>query len=569
MTNKQLERRLAQAWGALRPKTEFDTVAGAIPASVASAARKRFPRRGLVAAVLAACLAVSLVVGGLLSLRRQTPTQMLTLIDIDVNPGIELAVDAADRVVTVQAVNADGKRVLNGLTLSDKALPEAVTALFDRMVAQGYVAGEDNCILVTVQTADNGEADRIADAVSTTIDAALAQHDIAAPVATQTVVDFAAVTDFAEQNGISKGKANFILSLKEKEPSLDAAKLAQYPFSALAAIAQNLEVPLDSLTDYDAVSGLNKQLADALKKEAAEIGAILLTDLLTPEEAKAKALAYLRDWEAAEALFVKAELRWNGGEPVYQFELIVRKHVYEFAVNALDGGYELPESQQKPTDSTTTATTVGNGPQIVYSTLPGGGTVAFISTNKYMTTTTADFTKGPTAASTPLHTTTPTATNVQEESPYIDREEALRYAMAASGVTSYEEVHRQKVMDRVSKVKYGVPYYYVWLCVDDAYVFEYDIDGITGAILSSAYRPLGPAENTQGEWIDHEKAINLAIIHADARSEIPTDLQWNTERSPEGAHYYYVEFASGGWWYAYRIHAFSGEVLHFEKIPII
>ncbi len=567
MTNKQLERRLAQAWGALRPKTELDTIVGVVPTPVASAAPKRFPRRALVA-VLAACLVVSLVVGGLLSAGRQTSAPPLTLIDIDVNPGIELAVDAADRVVTVQAVNADGKRVLNGLTLSDKALPEAVTVLFDRMVAQGYVAGEDNCILVTVQTADNGEADRIANAVSTTIDAALAQHDIAAPVATQTVVDFAAVTDFAAQNGISKGKANFILSLKEKEPSLDAAKLAQYPFSALAAIAQNLEVPLDSLTDYDAVSGLNKQLADALKKEADEIGAILLTDLLTPEEAKAKALASLRDWEAAEALFVKAELRWDGGVPVYQFELIVRNHVYEFAVNALDGGYELPESQQKPSNSTTT-TTVGKGPQVVYSTLPGGGTVAFISTNKYMTTTTADFTKGPTAAWTPRSTTTSTATNVQEESPYIDREEALRYAMAASGVTSYEEVHRQKVMDRVSKVKYGVPYYYVWLCVDDAYVFEYDIDGITGAILSSAYRPLGPAENTQGEWIDHEKAISLAIIHADARSEMPTDLQWNTERSPEGAHYYYVEFASGGWWYAYRIHAFSGEVLHFETIPII
>lgn len=545
MTNKQLERRLAQAWGALRPKTELDTIIGAVPTPVASAARKRFPRRGLVAAVLAACLAVSLVVGGLLSAGRQTSAPPLTLIDIDVNPGIELAVDAADRVVTVRAVNADGKRVLNGLTLSDQSLPEAVTALFDRMVAQGYVAGEDNCILVTVQTADNGEADRIADAVSTTIDAALAQHDIAAPVATQTVVDFAAVTDFAEQNGISKGKANFILSLKEKEPSLDAAKLAQYPFSALAAIAQNLEVPLDSLTDYDAVSGLNKQLADALNKEAAEIGAILLTDLLTPEEAKAKALAYLRDWEAAEALFVKAELRWNGGEPVYQFELIVRNHVYEFAVNALDGGYELPESQQKPTDSTTTATTVGNGPQIVYSTLPGGGTVAFISTNKYMTTT------APSATS----TTAPTSGAA------FTAEQAKKVVLKMLGVTE-DEVEHIFVSTVPPALSANEPPRFQVQVVRKESTYQFYVDGGTGKVYHSVFRNNDLPQERY--LLSDKESLDIALLQAGIMRDTcveTTVLYWLDD---DDVPCFYVYLITDRQAYTYRIDAADGTVLSHE-----
>ena len=69
MTNKQLERRLAQVMGTLRPETDFDTVAEAVAASSASAdpasviaSRPRLIRR-YVAAVAAAAV---MVVCGLL-----------------------------------------------------------------------------------------------------------------------------------------------------------------------------------------------------------------------------------------------------------------------------------------------------------------------------------------------------------------------------------------------------------------------------------------------------------------------------------------------------------------------
>ena len=61
MTNKQWERRLAQAMGTLRPETDFDTVAGAIPAPAteADAVIHRHSLRRYVAAVAAAAVMVT------------------------------------------------------------------------------------------------------------------------------------------------------------------------------------------------------------------------------------------------------------------------------------------------------------------------------------------------------------------------------------------------------------------------------------------------------------------------------------------------------------------------------
>ncbi|MBR3778486.1 MAG: RHS repeat protein [Clostridia bacterium] len=61
MTNKQWERRLAQAMGTLRPETDFDTVAGAIPAPAteADAVIYRHSLRRYVAAVAAAAVMVT------------------------------------------------------------------------------------------------------------------------------------------------------------------------------------------------------------------------------------------------------------------------------------------------------------------------------------------------------------------------------------------------------------------------------------------------------------------------------------------------------------------------------
>lgn len=563
MTNKQLERCLAQLMGALRPETDFDTVAEAVAASSASADpasviafRPRSIRR-YVAAVAAACLVALLAVGGVMYHRQYRCVE--TVIDIDVNPGIELSVNRAAKVLSAEAVNSDGRNVLKELKLKRKPLSEAVDIIFEEMVAQGYVVGEGNCILVTVQNADSDTADRIHRTVADSIEVALAQHDISAPVATQTVADFDAVVAFAEENGISKGKANFILGLVEQDASLKAEKLAEYPFSSLAAIAQNMGIPFNSLTDYDAVFGLNKQLAEALEKEAAEFGAVLLTDLLSPEEAKEKALSYLRDWEAEQALFVKAELTWNDGKPVYQFELIVRNQVYEFAVNALDGSYETPDSQQKPVGTTTT--TKPNGPVIVYSTLPGGGTAAHFSDPPKVTTTTSPdewISAAPTA--TPTQSAVTVRPTFSEDGEVGSNDWAKAIVFRLLRITE-EEARAVSVARLPSRLENGVEEISVRFIYDDAIRVVY-VHSVSGAVIKTVYLPLSVSVETFriNEW----EAQDIALRHAGVSEGECIERTIMYGMSDADTPYIFVMFVVGRHVYGYQISGVDGSVLSYE-----
>lgn len=561
MTNKQWERRLAQAMGTLRPETDFDTVAGAIPAPAteADAVIHRRSLRRYVAAV-AACLVALLAVGGVVYHRQYHRVE--TVIDIDVNPGIELSINRAARVLTAEAVNSDGRKVLKDLKLKRKPLSEAVDIIFEEMVAQGYVMGEDSCILVTVQNADGDTADRIHRTVADSIEIALAQHDISAPVATQTVTDFDAVVAFAEENGISKGKANFILGLVEQDPSLQAEKLAEYPFSSLAAIAQNMGIPFNSLTNYDAVFGLNKQLAEALEKDAAEFGAILLTDLLSPDEAKEKALSYLRDWEAAQALFVKAELTWNDGKPVYQFELIVRNQVYEFAVNALDGSYETPDSQQKPVGTTTTMPP--NGPVIVYSTLPGGGTAAHFSDPPKVTTTTSPdewITAAPTAAPTQSAATVRPTTPADGEVGSDDWAKAIVFGLLR---ITEEDALDVSVARLPSRLDDGVEEISVRFIYDDAIRVVY-IHSISGAVIKTVYLPL--SISIESFRINEWEAQDIALRHAGVSEGECVERTIMYGKSDTDTFYIFVMFAADRHFYGYQISGVDGSILSYEIKP--
>ncbi len=432
MTNKQMKYRLAEAAESLKPNVSFDRIAQAVPVEQNMTAivtpRSRRPIC-LAVATVAACL-IAVLGLGILLLRPnepnaptvQTPVAVAdAIIDIDVNPSVELAVDDADRILSAVAVNSDGRQVLEGLTLEGQPLVDGVASLFEAMVAHGYVGERDNVILVTVQSADQTEADRLHDIVNDGVDAVMAQHDLTAAVSHQTVEAFDAVTDFARRHGISNGKAAFILGLVEHDAALDTDALAEYPFTVLAAIAQHKGLSPEDLVDYDAVDGLNRQLAQALEQDVAEMENALSIELISPGTAKMKALSTLRDWEAIAALLVKAELVMLEGEPVYQMEFIVCPYVLEFAVNAVDG------SLCNPNGSTITTNPHG----IIQSTLVGGGTAAHFSDPPKTTTS-------PPTTTTTTTTTTATATRPAANHGALTDEQAKDRVLFRLGATEAE-----------------------------------------------------------------------------------------------------------------------------------
>ena len=561
MTNKQLEHRLADAVGSLTTDLPFEQIAQAIPA--ASVAPIPLPRRRhpyLV--VIAACLVVALAVGGvwhhLASRDPKDNTQPPivsppivavggAVIDIDVNPSVEITVDTADRICAVTAVNTDAALLLSRLDLTQQPLAEGVKSLFDAMVAQGYVSDGNNQVLVTVQSGDATEADRLHVLVNNGVDAAMAQHNLTASVANQTVTTFDEVAQFAQKHGISNGKAAFILKLAEQDPRLEAEKLADHAFSVLAAIAQHENVPLGELVDYDATDGLWEDILNALAAELTE-AEHRWGSMLSVSEVKALALDALpSDYIAENALVVRMDFSWNEDEePLYRIELVSLGYLYEYTIHASDGTF------LNPGDSTTSTTTTAD-PSTIHSTLQGGGTRVPIngSTQKPPKTTTAP--------STTTTTTSPTATRptAPSDTESVSAERAKDIVFGRFGITE-AEAQNVSVGQHPTDQEMSVWFIYEG-CIHCVY-----LNSVTGNVTKSVYLPLDIAVSNYR--IDEWEALHIALTHANTpeADSVITIMYYVQNDAP----FIDIIWITDNTTYYYRIDGVDGTIVTRSAIPL-
>ena len=506
MTNKQLEHRLADAVGSLTTDLPFEQIAQAIPA--ASVAPIPLPRRRRPYLAVAACIAAALAVGGLwYHLATPDPIDPTNppatnppivemsgaVIDIDVNPSVEITVDTADRICAVTAVNTDAALLLSDLTLTQQPLEDGVKTLFGALVTHGYVSDGSNPVLVTVQSGDAAEADRLHALVNNGVDAAMAQHNLTASVANQTVTTFDEVAQFAQKHGISNGKAAFILKLAEQDPRLEAEKLADHAFSVLAAIAQHENVPLGELVDYDATDGLWEDILNALSAELTE-AEHRWGSMLSVSEVKALALDALpNDYIAENALVVRIDFSWEENEePIYRIELVSLGYLYEYTLHALDGTF------LNPGDSTTsTTTTADNG--TIRSTLAGGGTRVPIDEP------TKNPTKTTTAPSKTTVTTTVTRPTDPSDTESLGVERAKDIVFGRLGITE-AEAQNVSVGQHPTDQEMSV-----WFIYDGRIHCVY-LNSVTGNVTKSVYLPLDIAVSNYR--IDEWEALQIALTHA-------------------------------------------------------
>ena len=105
------------------------------------------------AAVLFLALASSwnLLVGQLVPLE---PTYLVTL---DINPSLELAVDAGHRVLEAAGLNDDGKKLLSRVDIIGESLSAALDAISRQAQNDGYLRQGNNEIVVTIADKNSHE----------------------------------------------------------------------------------------------------------------------------------------------------------------------------------------------------------------------------------------------------------------------------------------------------------------------------------------------------------------------------------------------------------------------------
>ena len=74
---------------------------------------------------------------------------------IDVNPSIELAINRLGRVVSANAYNEDGQKILEQVKLKNLPYPKAVGLLLDFETAENYLS--ENSLLVFTVVSENAE----------------------------------------------------------------------------------------------------------------------------------------------------------------------------------------------------------------------------------------------------------------------------------------------------------------------------------------------------------------------------------------------------------------------------
>ncbi len=264
-----------------------------------------------------------LLIAGVFLYKNFTGSDAAALVSIDVNPSIELEVDADERIIIARALNDDGKKVLSGMKLEGTDLNTGVNAIVGSMLKNGYIDELRNSVLVSVSS--DGSIDTAA------LEAKLMQEvssalDGAGAVVAQNLDDIDDDTrKLAERYGISVGKAAFIEKIIELNPTLKVEELAPLSINELCLLANGKEI--------------GGTLYSGSTSDKAYIGA---------ERAKSIALSHASLAETA-VFDLDCELDYEYGRMVYEVDFDANGAEYEYEIDAKSGDILLFEIERNGT----------------------------------------------------------------------------------------------------------------------------------------------------------------------------------------------------------------------------
>jgi hypothetical protein len=167
-----------------------------------------------IALALSAAVVLSLAGGGYAYAK--TP---VAYVSVDINPSVELGVNAFDTVVSVEAYNEDGSNILEGTDLLNVKVDEAVSTVVNNAINDGYIKEDgSSAIEITTSTDKTEVAAELDETLKDVVDETLTNNNLEAEVETENVA--LARRDEARKLGITPGKLNLIQKLQALDPAI-------------------------------------------------------------------------------------------------------------------------------------------------------------------------------------------------------------------------------------------------------------------------------------------------------------------------------------------------------------
>ena len=500
------------------------------------------PKKHWLRYAVAACLSLILVgaaAGGFLLHQARTVTSVVSL---DVNPSIQLQVNSSEKVLQVQALNAEAQEVLADMPLEGTHLNVAVNAIVGSLLQHGYLDSISSAILIS--------ASRLQQELTDQVGAALLNQQSQASILSQTLTSDQQLQDQAAQNNISVGKAALIQTIQQN---------GDFTFDQLAALSV-------------------EELSQMAKSQASQmpIGRDKALEI-------AKTHAGLTDagltWE------VDPEL--DEVPPHYEVELHLGGQEYEYKIQAYTGEILYSNTKQDDDDDSAPAVTgttdIGTEKAKSIALEAAGVTASQVQNLRverdyddgrleyeiefYVGTTEYDYVisgvdgtilEQDVEQEGGSHTTQPTQPTQPSAGSDIGAEKAKSIALSHAGFTA-SQVQRLKVEKDYDdgRLEYEVEFY------AGTTEYDYTISGTDGTILSQDKEEHGGSQTTQpsaGSDIGAEKAQSIALSNAGFTASQVQNLKVEKDYD-DGRLEYQVEFRVGGTEYEYTISAADGTIL--------
>lgn len=297
--------------------TDLTGLGAALAASETEAARQiaasRRKRRRWYQAFAACAAALVLFIGGS-TFFDKSQDDVFAVVNLDVNPSVELLINKDREIIEAKALNEDGTAILDDMDLAGTDVKVACNALIGSMVKKGYLSEMSNSVLVSVRSEDAAGGQEIEHMISSDLNECIGDTQITGAVMGQYVDGDQELEAFAEKNGISQGKAWLIKSLLATDSKhMTEESLLRLSTQELILLGQERNVVTDDLYGN----------ADTSK-------------YISEEDAKTIALqkAGRTDMQTDA---VQAEFDCDDGIITYEVEFTADGREYEFDINAETG----------------------------------------------------------------------------------------------------------------------------------------------------------------------------------------------------------------------------------------
>lgn len=182
-------------------------------------------------------------------------------ISLDINPSIELGINAFNKVISVNAVNQDGEILLEETDVINQKVPDAISKLLVTAAEKDYISDDGSTVVaITAESKSQKKAERLQNLGSKAVENAA--RGINVIVAVYKDASDLSLRNEAKSLGISPGKLKLIKTLQVLDPTIT---IDQYKDAKVSEIMSDVKVLIEENKDTD-VPARTKAIIDRLKE---------------------------------------------------------------------------------------------------------------------------------------------------------------------------------------------------------------------------------------------------------------------------------------------------------------